>query len=179
MKVIVFDCETTGLLGNTIVRETQLPEIVECYACLVDLLNDDPPLAEVDFYAKPKRPMPTELEEKTKITNKMLEDKLPFAKNARRIRDFLQNGPAVVAHNCSFDTEMLEIELRRCNLDIVWPRKICTVEQTVHLQGKRLSLGALHEHLFGHKFKDAHRAKIDVQALVRCCRELYHIGELL
>jgi hypothetical protein len=40
----------------------------------------------------------------------------------------------------------------------------------------RLTLSNLHEHLFGEKFKDAHRARSDVMALVRVARELRRRG---
>jgi hypothetical protein len=61
---------------------------------------------------------------------------------------------------------------------IKWPDKICTVEQTVHLKGYRVSLSVLHETLFGMPFTGAHRAKVDVSALLFICKELYRIGEL-
>jgi hypothetical protein len=69
--------------------------------------------------------------------------------------------------------EMVDIEFERLGRKAPWPpRKVCTVEATVHLLGYRLSLQNLHKHLFGENFDEAHRAKVDVEALVRCCVEL-------
>jgi len=85
------------------------------------------------------------------------------------------------AHNLAYDMEMLEFEFKRLNdtLKGLWNKPlICTVEQTVHLRGIRLSLSALHEYLFNEKFEGAHRAKADVQAQVRCFMELKKRGEL-
>jgi hypothetical protein len=56
---------------------------------------------------------------------------------------------------------------------VKWPRRICTVEQTQHIKGFRLNLSGLHEFLFGEKFSGAHRAKVDVAALVRCSSEMF------
>jgi DNA polymerase III alpha subunit (gram-positive type) len=84
----------------------------------------------------------------------------------------------VIAHNASFDQEAINIEANRLGRIIKWPTCRCSVEQTIHLKGKRLTLGALHEHLFGARFDDAHRARADVMALVRCCCELHKRGEL-
>jgi len=181
MNVIatIFDTETSGLIGTRLVRDQYLPELTEFYGCKVDLSNEEPPQEELHFLAKPSfGPVAEEIEKKTHITNEMLKNEKPFKEYAERTRRFLQRSEAVIAHNCAFDKEMIEIELYRNNVLIAWPRLICTVEQTLHLQGKRLSLSALHEHLFGIKHKDAHRAKPDVEALVRCCRKLYRNGDL-
>jgi hypothetical protein len=48
----------------------------------------------------------------------------------------------------------------------------------MHFKGYKLSLTNLHMHLFNMDFGEAHRAKADVQALVRCCRQLYAQGDL-
>src|SRR5262249_43032643 len=95
------------------------------------------------------------------------------------IRDFIESAECVVAHNAAFDKDMLDLEFKRLNLTpIAWPPILCTVEQTIHVTGYRLSLSALYEHLFGETFKDAHRAETDVRALTRCVIELRKRGEL-
>jgi hypothetical protein len=35
-----------------------------------------------------------------------------------------------------------------------------------------MTMAGLHEYLFKEKFEGAHRARVDVQALKRCCLEL-------
>src|SRR3954471_5868137 len=179
MLATIVDTETSGLIGTRLVRDQYLPEITEFFGCKVDLSTDDPPEEELHYLAKPSYgPVAEEIEKKTHITNEMLKNEKPFKEYAERTRRFLEAAEAVIAHNCAFDKEMIEIEMARANKVMAWPRLICTVEQTLHLQGKRLSLSALHEHLFGVKHKDAHRAKPDVEALVRICREMYKRGDL-
>ena len=68
--------------------------------------------------------------------------------------------------------EMLDLEADRIGTKIVWPKGICTVEATIHLIGRRMTLSELYQHLFGDSFAGAHRARRDVEALVRCCVEL-------
>jgi DNA polymerase III epsilon subunit-like protein len=108
----------------------------------------------------------------------MLPGKPCFKDVAVQIRDFLQDAPLIIAHNASFDKEVLDIELERARVPIKWPPVLCTVEETIFLKGMRLTLSNLHEHLFGEKFKDAHRARSDVMALVRVARELRRRGLL-
>jgi hypothetical protein len=71
---------------------------------------------------------------------------------------------------------MVDIEAQRLGIELRWPRLVCTVEQTIALKGYRLSLENLHKELFGEPFEGAHRAKADVAALTRCCRELFKRG---
>jgi hypothetical protein len=68
------------------------------------------------------------------------------------------------------------LEFERLKRTIKWPRPICTVESTVHIKGARLSMTKLHKYLFDADFPDAHRAKPDTQALIRCAVELYRRG---
>lgn len=180
MIVLAFDTETTGLVANHTIKINQQPHIIEFYGCLVDLKADQIQV-ELDLLIKPPKQLSDKPEwgdkktitQITGITNEMLAGAPSFESKADDIITFIQQAPLLAAHNLSYDKEMLDIEAERLHRTIQWPRGICTVEQTVYLTGQRLSLGALHEHLFGEKFADAHRAKADVRALVRCLVELH------
>jgi len=181
MKAFVWDTETTGLLYSRKLRLENQPHVIEFYGCLVDLkkgkITD-----EFDTLIKPPSPeaVSPEITRITGITyDRDLVNAPTFDEVAGEIFGRLEKSPCVISHNLSFDMEMIDIEAERLNKKLKWPkRKLCTVEQTTHLQGFRLSMSALHQLLFGEKFKDAHRAKVDVQALVRCCVELYKRGVL-
>jgi DNA polymerase III epsilon subunit-like protein len=84
----------------------------------------------------------------------------------------------VIAHNLSYDRDMLNIEFQRLGHFIAWPPGLCTVEQSVHYKGYRLNLTGLHEYLFGQPFAGAHRARPDVEALTRCCVEMFKRRDL-
>lgn len=175
---LIFDTETSGLVANRTLRDDRLPEIIEIYLELVDLTNGTV-IDEYEQLIKPTRPLPEEVIKITHITDEILADKPSFKDVADKIITMIESAPVVIAHNMTFDLEMLEIESTRIKRLIKWPRLICSVESTVHLTGKRLTLGKLHEHLFNMKFTDAHRAKNDVKALTRCCIQLYKDGDLL
>lgn len=185
MRVVVMDTETSGLIFNRTLKLDKQPSIIEFYACDVNLKTGKK-TAEFHTFIKPPHPLPDKpafgdkktITDITGITNEMLADKAPFAAHADQIIKFLSRQPIVIAHNAAFDREMVDIELERLEKKMKWKQLICTVEQTIAMKGFRLSLTALHEELFGEPFKDAHRADVDTQALVRCCCELYKRGVL-
>lgn len=179
MHAFVFDTETSGLIDNHTMPLDKQPEIIEFYGATLDLDTGEV-LDEIDTLIKPRREITDEITKITGIENDDLKDALPFSAHAPRIRRAIGTADAAIAHNLSFDKEMLEIECERLGgIELKWPaRMICTVEQTIHLKGYRLSLQALHELLFGEPFKEAHRAKTDVQALVKCTVELFRRGEI-
>jgi len=181
MKAFVFDTETTGLVDNRTLKLERQPEIIEFYGCLVDLGKKGKIISEVDTLIKPKNPLTDKpvsggkktITDITGISNEMLKDAPRFKDVAKRIHDAITKAPLVIAHNASFDREMVQIEFERLKEKIKFPKIICTVEQTIYMKGYRLSLSALHQELFGEPFAGAHRAKVDVSALVRCCVELH------
>ena len=175
MQVFIFDDETTGLIRNHVLPLDRQPEIIEFYGANVDLAKGKV-LSEVEFLIKPSQyPMSdyTIRETKSRISNEMLEHCELFSTCAPAIRKYIEAAPVVLAHNASFDQEMVDLEFERLGQKLKWPHLVCTVEHTVHLKGARLSLTALHELLFGEKFPNAHRAKADTQALIRVAIELY------
>jgi DNA polymerase III epsilon subunit-like protein len=174
--VIVLDCETTGLSPNRTIRADRRPRIIEFYACLVDLRGETPPLAELDLLIDPGIEIPDKVQKITHITPEMVAGKPRFSAVAAQVAAFLRRAQEVIAHNASFDREVIEIELERAGVALTWPRVTCSIESSLHLKGRRLNLGDLYEHLFGERFRDAHRAKADVMALVRVVRELRRRG---
>ncbi|MCX7124098.1 MAG: 3'-5' exonuclease [Gammaproteobacteria bacterium] len=184
-KFLLLDCETTGLVRNRTLKLERQPEIIEFYACLANLKTGKV-TKEFNSFLKPAKelsdtPAPGDrktITEITGITNAMLKDAPTFKEKSAEIIKLIESAPCVIAHNASFDREMCDIEAERIGRKIKWPRVLCTVEQTISMKGYRLSLSALHQELFGEPFTGAHRAKIDVEALARCCKELLKRGIL-
>lgn len=178
--IVVFDTETTGLTKNRTVKLNKQPEIIEFYGRLVDLDAGPEPLKEYYTMIRPTVEWPmtdyTIRETKTKLSNDLLKDKPTFKEVADDIHNFLceDTCPGNLAHNLSFDRDMIEIELERLGRKIVWPIVgICTVEQTIHMRGRRMNQTALYSYLFdGAVFENAHRAQADVEALTRIAVEL-------
>jgi DNA polymerase III subunit alpha len=178
MKAFIFDTETTGLVRNHVTDFDNQPEIIEFYGATVDLKTGKK-YAELEFLIKPRKQRTDKVmkETKSKISDELLENADGFEKCAPAIRKYIEtSAPVVIAHNASFDKEMVDLEFERIGQMIKWPRAICTVEQTIHLTGQRMGLTVLHEYLFNEKFAEAHRAKADTQALIRCCIELFNEG---
>lgn len=174
----IIDCETTDLIPNRSLRDDKLAHIIQFYGCMVDLDSEAPPIVIKQSLFNPGVPIPDKIQRITRITDEMVKYAPKFLNKAVKVRDFLQSAPLIIAHNCSFDKEVLDIELERAGVPIKWPPCLCTVEASIHLHGKRLTLSALYEDLFKEKFKDAHRADVDVAALVRVVRELRRRGEI-
>lgn len=174
--VILFDTETTGLVDNHTIKIGRQPHIIEFYSCEADLVTGEV-VREIDHLILPPIEVTEEITKITGITSSMLIGKTDFLGASDEIVQFLSSRDTVIAHNLSFDMEMIDIECERIGAKMKWPRRrICTVEQTIHLNGYRLNLSGLHELLFGEDFSGAHRAKVDVQALLRCCVELHKRG---
>jgi DNA polymerase III subunit epsilon len=177
VRALVIDTETTGLVANHTIRLDRQPEVVELYMCDLDLETgrvED----RFDGFFRPANGVQDETTKITGITWDMVSAAPTFKEKAAAIKEIVEGAPTVIAHNCSYDVEMLTIEFERLGIKVAWPPLICTVEQTMHLKGFRLSLSALHELLFGEKFDGAHRARVDVAALCRCATELYGRGLL-
>jgi DNA polymerase III epsilon subunit-like protein len=175
--LVAFDTETTGLVDTLAVADDRLPEVIEFYGVLVD--EDGSMIREVETLVRPRKKIPAEITRITTITNEDVRDAPAFDLVADEIADLIQSAPMVVAHNIGYDIEVLNLEFKRIGAVLRWPKiRICTIEQTMHFKGHRLSLSDLHEHLFGEKFAGAHRARADVEATVRCVMELKKRGEL-
>jgi DNA polymerase III epsilon subunit-like protein len=181
MKVMIFDTETTGLIKNNAMRLDKQPYIVELFSLTIEDNNPDSfeEVGRWESLFSQATPLPEDTVKITGINDKMLEGAPRFYEKKLDLRKYIESHDIVVGHNLTYDMAMVNNEMKRYDEFIRWPdQRICTVEQTEHFKGYRLSLTALHEYLFGEPFKDAHRAETDVRALTRCYIELRKRGEL-
>lgn len=177
MATFIFDTETTDLISNSMLPLEKQPHVIEFYGALYD--DGGNKLSEYETFIDPGIAIQAIT---TKITGIKQADLLgapKFPDVALKIKGAMGESDTIVAHNLSFDMQMLEFEFKRCGVAINWPRwRICTVEGTEHIKGYRLNLSALHHHCFGEGFSGAHRAKADVEALARCYFKLVEEGEI-
>lgn len=170
-RTMVFDTETTALVANHSLPLSAQPHVVEFYGAILNARGDV--VEEMEFLCKPPVPITEEITKITGISPSMVEECLPFAEYAEALQHFIESADSVAAHNLSYDFFVLGSEFERLGTKLNWPIvRICTVEQTVHLRGHRMNLSSLHEHLFGETFIGAHRARRDVEALIRCFNRL-------
>lgn len=169
MHTIIFDTETTGLLKPSANSVDEQPEIVELYA--VKINEDWEMVDEFESFFKPKIPLTEETTNIHGISNEMVADAPSFGDKFEELALFFKGSDEIVAHNLAFDRSMLANELIRIDklLFFPWPRRhICTVEMAMPIEQRRINLSNLHRYATGNEFVGAHRAKIDVHALVRC-----------
>lgn len=179
MTIIVFDTETTGLLAPEINSLKAQPYITEIHCTK---LNDDLKVVnEFGSLVQPGVPIPEELERKIGITNAMVANAPTFVDVWEELAEFFEGAHTMVAHNLAFDRSMVANELMRIErvLHFPWPRHhICTVQKSMYLEQRRINLTTLHTYATGHPFEGAHRAKFDVEALVRCFKWLCLQGKI-
>lgn len=177
MHRIIFDTETTGLIKPNVMGIENQPYITEIYLVKVD--EDFNLIDEFGTYIKPPIPIPEFLQKKIGITDAMVAKAPTFAEVYDKLADFFLGAEELVAHNLAFDRSMLANELVRIEkvLKFPWPKKhTCTVEKSLSIQQRRITLTNLHKEAFGKEFADAHSAKADVYALTRCFHWLHENG---
>jgi len=177
MKTLIFDTETTGLRLPRLASIKRQPFIIEYYGCVIDESTGSI-VSEIDELISVPVPITKEITKITGIAPDDLEGKPRFELVAPRIKEQIESVDRVVAHNATFDRDMVDADMQRVGLSVQWPEIVCTVEQTEWIKGHRLKLTDLHEYLFDDKFSGAHRAREDVAALVRCYCELRKRGDL-
>jgi len=176
MIVTVFDTETTGLIDNHTLKLARQPEVIEfaCVQCDWDMLNIKD---QFEVMIKPSQPLPDKTKEVTNITDEKLAHCLSFAAHADTIAAYLTQVDIVCGHNLSYDMEVMDFEFERLGRKLFWPEiRICTVEQTMHVNGNRIKLGDLYKMLTGLVHEDAHRAMPDVLATLVCLKGIRDKG---
>ena len=177
MRHLIFDCETTGLVKTSLREPDKQPRLIELACATWDDKTD-----AVFTFGSTFSPGITILPEVTKVTgltDAKVEGSPKFWEQADNITALIEAVDVVVAHNLSFDKLIINNEFDRCGKPRPkWPRGACTVEATEHLNGYRMKLGDLHQYLFAKGIEGAHRAEADVEALLKCYRELIKRGEI-
>lgn len=186
MNIVLFDTETTDLISNSLWPLEKQPRVTEFYAVKVrppeesdEDAGDWERVSEINFLLNPGIPIPKKSQEITGITDALVAD-CPGMKDVwDDVVGVFADADMVVAHNLFYDMSVMNFEAKRIDPDTAfkWPKyKVCTVEATEHLLGYRLSLTALHQHLFGCSFPEAHRAKNDTEAMLACFTKLWAMG---
>ena len=176
--MIILDFETTGLLESEISPIDTQPYIIEVGAIK---LNDKTKkeVGRLDFLVKPPVALPKVITKITGIRESDLRGQQNLNPRIPELVDFFMGEKYLLAHNLSFDSNVLRYELQRRGklIKFPWPpNHICTIEETQHLTGKRLKMIELYHYLFKTELKQTHRAIKDVEALTRIVKELIKKG---
>ena len=166
-RILFLDTETTDLLSPVVARIDNQPYVVEVG---IVALNKGSNKIEHVYDELVRLPMNISMpEEATKIsgiTDKELkENGITKDEMIEDVTDILKDCDMLVAHNASFDVQVMENEANREGKKFPWPERIiCTVEETEYFKSHRLSLGDLYEACLGEKPKGKrHRALDDAK----------------
>ena len=190
---VLFDTETTGLLKPKVSDIHLQPQVIEYYGMKVVHRADGviEKVDEFETYLRPAKEFNESVITKiTGITNAMVKDAPTFFDIHEDLIAFHAGATRKVAHNAAFDVAMVKNEVLRLYADgnlteeqaVDWighydaSKALCTVQKTMFIQQRRLSLTNLHQELFGKPFENAHRARNDVEALFDCYAELCNRG---
>jgi len=172
--MIAADFETTHLTGPVNLPLDKQPYIIEYTLAVLDdkTLRE---VARVTSLVKPPIEITDEVTSFNGITARDVADKKPFAAHFRAWCDTFLGQRVIAAHNCFFECACMEVELKRLGrlTQFPWPsERLCTVEATTHLKGRRLKQEELYELATGKKPRSAHRSDVDVDTLITNLRWL-------
>jgi len=181
---LFFDTETTGLPKNWKASYKDLnnwPRLVQIAWIIADANGNI--IEQKNYIIKPNGfSIP---EEATKIhrisTQKAFQQGQELDYVLNQINDCLNKCDTIVAHNLSYDLNIVASEMYRANMDsaILEKKQICTMESTINyckLPGnygyKFPKLSELYQKLFYSNFDEAHDASVDIKATFKCFYEL-------
>jgi DNA polymerase III subunit alpha, Gram-positive type len=174
----VFDTETTGLIINPARKLEKQPEIIAFASQTINLATGEYLYEGYNTFIKPHDPISEEITKITGITNEQVKDMPEMYYFIDDILLCLEGSELLIGQNIRFDMDMVELECKRLNKTIKWPKTMDLIQNTIHLRGYRLSLTNLHIELFGSEFTGAHQASVDVAITCKCAIELFKRGLL-
>ena len=187
---LFFDTETTGLPDDYNASTYYInnwPRLVQLSWITTD--EDCNILSENDHIIYPNGfSIPEDASQLHGITTKIAQDKGESLEVV--IEEFMEDFNAtkiIVGHNISFDKKIIGAELIRLGKKDVMNSKesICTMKSSTDyckIPGYRgykwPKLQELHKKLFGYEFEDAHNSMCDINATLKCFKEMKKKGLL-
>ena len=185
---LFFDTETTGLPGNWKAPVHDLsnwPRLVQLAYLLFDSSGNL--LLSAEYIIKPVAfTVPVAASNIHGITHeRACREGAPLAVVLNEFFGYLNKSEVLVAHNMSFDENIVGAEFLRLSMPNIIPHKnrICTMLKSTNfckLDGpygyKWPRLSELHYILFKSDFAEAHNAAVDIQATAKCFWELRKRG---
>ena len=159
---IIFDVETTGL-------RTGVDRLTEIGAVKY---VDGAEKSRFQTFVDPERPIPQNIVELTGITDSMVAGAPKEGKAVRKFFEFCGEGSVLVAHNASFDTEVIRSACERNGIEYNYSHIDTLVLAQSLISGiKNYKLDTISNHFKLPKF-DHHRADEDAGALAAIFEKL-------
>ena len=180
MLAIALDTETTGLLMPCCFHDDLQPRIIEIAAVLFDLESGDI-VDEINEFVNPYTSIPRKIQSITGITNADVENAPGWVDLLGALEMIAQQSPHIIAHNAAFDRDVIEYNCQmfgRPNplLNSKWS---CTQVESQWMESKPIKMSVAYGHLFGDDLAQTHRAREDVDALMKIAISLYEMGGLI
>lgn len=166
--MLILDTETTGLTVGGIEDPKEQPHMIEVAVVSVVKLEE---VAQFSSLVNPGIPITPEITKITGLTSADLENAPTFPDIVPQLIEIFRADPdnCLVAHNLSFDLDVLIFELRRIGWEHRFPYCRHQRDTVTESGGKRL-INWARECLNDPGIAQTHRAMDDVQLLLRCLR---------
>ncbi len=187
MRITIFDTETTHLpiRGGKLSDQPSIIQFASQTFQFDPLTSRFFEISRYNQLIKPACPISADSLRITGITEKMVSTQPDFAQVVDQILAIFRNTDLAVAHNISFDQEVLEFEMERLGLSknflpintfdsMEGTRDLCKLPGKSGYKAPRLM--ELHQFLLNESFPEAHNAEKDVEALARCLKVLLQNG---
>jgi DNA polymerase III epsilon subunit-like protein len=182
--IMVFDCETTGLVPKdkiTKENESYFPHIVSLSWVVYDTELKET-LIEKDKIVTCAIPIMNSFIHH--ITDEISQRGIPLECALNEFLDDTRDVDLVIAHNLSFDCKMIEVSLYRLGrtrdyTDFKIIKSHCTMMSNIKFCGLKNKYGLkfprlieLYVKLFGEEFENQHNSLADVKACLKCYLKL-------
>lgn len=168
----VIDTETTGLNKHPQADLSIQAKPIEFAGIITDGIEI---IDQLEFICNPGQAIDEVITKITGLTNADLDNKSPFSAFVPQLSKFFGQAQVVVAHNLSFDTQIMQYAMARLGMtlsDINYPIvRCCTVEQTSPLYGYDRKLQDLYSERIG-EYQQKHRAMDDIMMLHEVCIDM-------
>lgn len=187
MSILVFDCETTGLINY---KTHKYPHIVQLSWITYNEYKEN------NYIIRPEIPIPVESSNIHKITQEIADKQgIPIQEAIILFLKDFRNANIIIAHNLSFDLTVLKKECERNHISIPTAFKTyyCTMKNSIDLcriemkstrnpdetYFKYPKLIELFKHLFPEEeLSNLHNALVDNIVCLRCYFMIVHQRDL-
>ena len=180
MLAIALDTETTGLPVPSFFAVEMQPRIIEFAAVLFELETGNV-VDEISEYVNPFIGIPRKITQLTGIRNSDVQSAPGWSDIAYMAEMLARQTPYVIAHNAAFDRAIIKYNCDLASLSIPFKRShwVCTMVESQWIEGKPIKLSKAYGHLFGEDLQQTHRAREDVDALIKIAVSLHSMGGLV
>jgi len=161
VAILGVDVESTGLLVPMNAPLDAQPHMIEYAGIHFD--GNGRIVGKNVTLINPPVQVPGYIQKMTGIQEWQVRNYKPFKHYASSIKKDIERADLFVAHNAGFDYNMICVEFCRLGINVKWPPVFCTVENSMHYMGRRLTNAELLAVTTGTVGNKDHRAERDIK----------------